>query len=497
MNRVLSVIFSVILLVGMVMQLNSCAVIVPPGGGPRDSLPPVLVSAFPEDSTVNFHSKNILLTFDEYIQVQDIFNNLIVSPVAKSIPNIKGKLREVSIELKDTLEPNTTYSLDFGKAIQDVNENNPVSNFRYVFSTGDHLDTDSITGRVMMAEDGAIDSTLFVVLYRDLSDTAVLKNSPRYYTRLDSLGRFAFHFLPKEDYHLFAVENTYMKNYSDSTAVFAFLDSIVSTKKDSTNNGLKLYAFRAFPKVEQGSRPAVLSPKQIEKRKEQAAKKPLIVSLNLEEGKQSLLRPMTLQFSKPLQEFNPQLIQLTDTNYIPFKDYTITPDPADTTNSRFLLNRDWDTSQGKEFALILPKEAATDSFKVQLTKTDTVHFSVKTEQDYAALKLTFPDVDTTQHPVLLILSDKKIVDSVAIGNNREVSIGRFEPGEYRLRILYDTNGDLQWTPGNYKLRRQPELGESINRGFKFIEDTENQWEIYLKKGPNEPDPDNPYQLQHY
>ena len=480
------------------MQLNSCAVIVPPGGGPRDTIAPVLVTASPGDSTLHFKARKITLTFNEYVQIQDIFNNLIISPVAKNIPNVKAKLTEVTIDLKDTLDPNTTYSFNFGKAIQDVNENNPVQNFTYVFSTGDHLDTDSITGKVVMAEDGAIDSTLIVALYRDLSDTAVLKNSPRYYTRLDSLGRFAFHFLPKEDYHIFVVENTYMKNYNDSTAVFAFLDSTISTKRDSVNNGIQLFAFRAYPKEEEGAKkPAQLSEKQIEKRKEQEAKKPLSVALNLQEGKQSLLRPLTLTFSKPLEAFKPEMIKITDTSFRPVTDFSIRADSTDTTNSRFIIQRNWDADQGKDFVFIMPVETATDSFKVQLAKADTTKFSVKTEHDYATLDLNFPDVDTSQHPVLLILSDKKIVDSVVIASNRKVRIERFEPGEYSLRVLYDTNGDLRWTPGNYALHLQPELGIAIKRTFKFIADTENQWDIYLKKDPNQPDPNNPYQLQHY
>ena len=498
MNKLVSVVLFLLILSGILMQLNSCAVIVPPGGGPRDTIAPVLVSASPKDSTLNFKAKKITLTFNEYVQIQDIFNNLIVSPVAKNVPNVKAKLTEVTIEIKDTLDPNTTYSYNFGNAVQDVNENNPVRNFTYVFSTGDHLDTDSITGKVVMAEDGAIDSTLIVALYRDLSDTAVLKNSPRYYTRLDSLGRFAFHFLPKEDYHLFVVENTYMKNYNDSTAVFAFLDSTVSTKRDSVNNGIQLYAFRAYAKDQEGAKkPAQLSEKQIEKRKEQDAKKPLTAALNLEDGKQSLLKPMTLTFSKPLEDFKPAMIHLTDTSFTPINDFTIQADSTDTTNSRFIIQRNWDSDQGKDFVFIMPVEAATDSFKVQPAKADTVKFSVKTEQDYATLDLNFPDVDTTQHPVLLILSDKKIVDSAVIPDNRKVRIERFEPGEYNLRILYDSNGDMRWTAGNYQLHQQPELGIAIKRKFKFIADTENQWDIYIKKDPNQPDPNNPYQLQHY
>lgn len=499
MNKIVSLVLSFFILSGIVLQLHSCAVIVAPDGGPKDTIAPNIVSALPNDSALNFNAQKIILTFDEYIQVQDIFNNLIISPTLPSVPNVKGKLTEVTIEIKDTLDPNTTYALDFGNAIQDVNENNPVRNFRYVFSTGDHLDTDSITGKVVMAEDGAIDSTLLVALYTDLSDTAVLKNGPRYYTRLDSLGRFAFRFLPKTDFHLFAVENSFQKNYSDSTAVFAFLDSIVSTKNDSSNNDITLYAFRAFPKEEEGGarRPAQLSAKQLEKRKEQDAKKPLNLSLSLEEGKQSLLKPLALTFSLPLQDFKPDMIRLTDTTFKEVEDFTISADPADTTNSRFILNRNWEDDQGEEFLLIIPSQAATDSFEVQLTKTDTIRFAVKTEHDYATLELNFPDVDTALHPVLLILSDKKIVDSVVVPGTKRVRIERFEPGDYNLRILYDTDENMRWTPGNYIERRQPELGIAIKRSFKFLVDTENQWDIYIKEDPNRPDPNDPYQLHPY
>lgn len=493
MNRAFTV-FITLLLLGGLLQMNSCAVIVPPGGGPRDTLSPVLVSASPNDSTLNFKEKTVVLTFNEYVQVQDIFNNLIVSPVPKGLPNVNGKLRTVTIKIKDTLEPNTTYSYDFGNAIQDVNEANPVRRFTYVFSTGDHLDTDSITGKVVMAEDGAIDSTMLVALYRDLSDTAVIKNAPRYYTRLDSTGHFAFHFLPKENFHVFAVENSYLKNYGDSTSMFAFLDSIVSTKKDSVNNGLTLYAFRAFPKEEKARKPPVYSEKQLAKRKEEAAKKPLTLAVNLQEGKQGLLTPMLLQYSKPLKQFSPAMIAIMDTNHIALKDFKLVADSTDSTNSNFLVIKDWSQEQGKIFEMIIPKEAATDSFDVQLVKADTVKFQVKTEQEYATVQLNFPDVDTTQNPVVLILSSDKILDSIRLDAKGQARIERFEPGEYGLRILYDTNHDLQWTPGNYQLKRQPERGIAIKKKFKFIADTDNQWDIYLKPNPNDTDQDNPYKL---
>ena len=103
---------------------SGCASIVPPTGGPRDSLPPVIVRMDPRDSGRLFNQKKIVISFNEYVQVDEIQKNLIVSPTPKVNPIVTIKLRDVIVTIKDTLEPNTTYSLDFGKAIKDLNEGN-------------------------------------------------------------------------------------------------------------------------------------------------------------------------------------------------------------------------------------------------------------------------------------------------------------------------------------------------------------------------------------
>jgi len=108
------------------MGLFSCANIIPPGGGPRDSLAPRLVQSFPKDSAVNVTSQTMVLSFDEYITLQNINENLIVSPNPKNTPLVDGRLHNVHIKLRDTLEKNTTYSFDFGRAIKDVNEGNEI-----------------------------------------------------------------------------------------------------------------------------------------------------------------------------------------------------------------------------------------------------------------------------------------------------------------------------------------------------------------------------------
>src|SRR5215831_2470481 len=175
MNRIVSLLllfFSILLC----RFQTGCANIIPPTGGPRDSLPPVLVGASPKDSTTNFHSKTVALTFDEYVQLDDNINEeFIMSPTPDNAPFPEGKLRTVTVKLRDSLKPNTTYLLDFGNAIKDVNEGNRLKNFVYVFSTGDAIDNGTISGNVSVAETGEADSTLIVLLHENLNDTAVKK----------------------------------------------------------------------------------------------------------------------------------------------------------------------------------------------------------------------------------------------------------------------------------------------------------------------------------
>ncbi|MEO6187641.1 MAG: Ig-like domain-containing protein, partial [Ginsengibacter sp.] len=167
---------------------SGCAQILAPTGGPRDSLPPVLLNATPANRTTKFTENRVSLSFDEYIQIQDLQKNLIVSPTPKLNPDINYKLKVVTIKIRDTLEPNTTYTIDMGNAIQDINENNPYRNYKYVFSTGSYIDSMKVSGNIRLAEKGKIDSTLIALLYNDLDDSAVLKRKPRYIARLDSSG---------------------------------------------------------------------------------------------------------------------------------------------------------------------------------------------------------------------------------------------------------------------------------------------------------------------
>src|SRR5215212_6799365 len=200
MKRLISILFILFVTIICISSGIGCANIIPPEGGPKDTLPPVLVSATPHDSTRNFNSHRIVLQFDEYIDLQDVQNNLLFTPTFETNPIIEAKLRTITVRLKDSLDKNTTYTFDFGNAIQDINESNVLRNFVYRFSTGPYIDSLTLRGHVVLAETGKVDTTLTVILHNTLDDSAVVKNRPRYVARVNSNGNFTFHNLPADTF---------------------------------------------------------------------------------------------------------------------------------------------------------------------------------------------------------------------------------------------------------------------------------------------------------
>ncbi|MES1226201.1 MAG: Ig-like domain-containing protein, partial [Bacteroidota bacterium] len=179
-----------IFLVQSIVVLPGCANIIPPMGGLRDSLPPRVISIKPADSTKNFTENRIVFSFDEYVEIQDVQKNLIVSPVPKVTPNVERKLSTVIVKLRDTLQPNTTYTLDFGNSIKDLNEGNILKNFAYVFTTGTYFDSLQLRGKVILAKDASVDTTLTVMLHANTWDSAIVKEKHRYVTKVDKNGNF-------------------------------------------------------------------------------------------------------------------------------------------------------------------------------------------------------------------------------------------------------------------------------------------------------------------
>lgn len=469
-----------------IFSLNSCAVMVAPSGGPRDTIPPHLVSSSPQDSSLNFHSKMIQLVFDEYVNLKDVQNNLIVSPYPKNQPVVSSKLKIVTIRLRDSLLPATTYSLNFGNSIQDVNEGNPAKNFTYLFSTGNRLDSYSFFGSVFLAETGGTDSTLIVVLHRNLADSAIYKLPPLYYTRINRKGLFEFRNLPAGHYSAYVLPNDYSKRYDDSTKLFAFLDKPIILDSTQESENVVFYAYQQFknPNKKQagakpGNGPGGMTPPSgranaSSKKKGGEEDKRLRVTTNLDNGKQDLInQELKFTFSRKLKSVDTSKIVLTDTFYHRIDGMQIKEDSSCMSLSVFYK---W--PENTSFRLLFAKTSVTDTTNTNLPKNDTLYFSTKKASDYGSLQFRFNGVDTAQHQVLLVYQTDKLCDSIPIKSNRWYR-ELYQPGEYSFRLLYDRNGNGTWDPGDFKQHLQPEIVKDLNRKVTLRADWSNEYEIAL------------------
>ena len=441
MRRLLFLLLAFFFITNFQVFISGCGQIMAPTGGPRDSIPPKLVTASPKPGTINFTGNRIVLYFDEFVQVDQLQQNLLVSPSPKNIPNIDAKLRTVSIKLRDTLEKNTTYTINFGDAIRDLNEANILKNFSYVFSTGPVIDSMEFSGNVLVAETGKTDSTLIVLLYKNLSDSAVQKLKPNYIARLTGSGNFTFHNLAPGVYKVYSLKDQDGSHiYNDKRKLFAFADTTILVNDNTGKVTLYAYSEQKDKIVD----------------KVGASEKKLKYTSRIQTERQDLLSDMIITFNKPLKNFDNERIKLTDTLYTADADSKII---IDSTARRVIIQKAW--KENEDYRLIISKELS-DTSGNKLTKSDTIRFKTRKEDDYGSLKLNFPALTNFKNPVLQFLSSNEIVLSSPLTSSQWFQ-KLILPGEYELRILNDENKNGTWDPGNFAKKKQPEKAVSISK----------------------------------
>lgn len=460
-THILFSLFIVSLLYILATGNAGCAQIGAPTGGPRDSIPPKLVSSSPKLNGVNVTGNKITLTFDEYINLVEPQTNVLVSPFPKKNPSVDYKLKTVTVKLKDTLLPNTTYSINFGKAIVDNNENNPFKDFTFVFSTGPAIDTLQLTGKVLIAENAKADSTLIAVLYRNTDDSAVQKRKPDYIAKLSGDGSFKFVNLPAGKYNVYALKDgDGGKTYNSKKEMFAFMDEavVVSEKTEP----VVLYA-SAIEK-ESLNRPTV---------KTNVKNKKLIYSLGTGGLTQDLINPFELNFNSPLKDFEPGKLILKDTDYKPVPSALWA---IDSSRTKITLITKW--QEGMQYRLVMDTTAFSDSADNHLAKADTIKISAKTLEEYGNVVLRFSNLDLVKKPVLQLVQGDDVKKSYPL-TSLEWSNKYVEPGEYQIRILYDANKNGKWDPGDYSKKLQPEKVISLEQKLGIRANWDNERDIKL------------------
>lgn len=227
-----------ILILGM---LYSCANIGSPNGGPYDEKPPKFISSTPVPNQTNYKGKKIEILFDELIQIDKPSENVIITPPQMELPVIRSAGKKVVVELKDSLKPNTTYTIDFTNSISDNNEKNVFENFSFAFSTGEVIDTLAISGVLLNAENLEPMPGITVGLHRNLEDSAFVKLPFDRTSRTNDKGQFTIRNISPGTYRLYALNDVNRDYKFDQPGEdIAFLDSVViptfemTTRQDTT-----------------------------------------------------------------------------------------------------------------------------------------------------------------------------------------------------------------------------------------------------------------------
>ena len=505
-----------IFLLFMATALMQCARRGRPTGGPKDIAPPILLKTEPENMTTNFKASKIRLYFDELVKLEDVQEQLIVSPPLKYMPDIMpqgGANKFIEIRIKDTLQANTTYTLNFGQSIVDNNEGNPNSFLTYVFSTGSYIDSLEVKGAVKDAFNQKADDFISVFLYEidtAYTDSTIFKRPPNYITNtLDSAVIFNLRNLKAGNYAMFALKDASKNNMFDqNTDKIAFLQDTISIPTDSTflltlfkeipNYKLSVPSFVASNKIIFGyygdGKDIEISPLSIlpdtvkttitkERDKDTlnywftpfemdsliftVKNKALEVidtftvkkrkvgadSLQLKANQSGTLGfndPFNIASNTPLADLDSTKISLINKDSLDV-DFTATLDS--------IANK-VDFEFGKEpnenYQLELLPGAITDFFGAQ-NDTLNIRLGTKSHADFGNLSINIV-ADMEDFPLLVQLTDEKgeMQQEIYAIESQAFEFNSIKPSKYRVRVIFDANGNRQWDTGNYLKRIQPE-----------------------------------------
>ncbi|NND25227.1 MAG: Ig-like domain-containing protein [Flavobacteriaceae bacterium] len=495
------------------MLIINCANRGSPQGGVKDTEPPVITKSIPENYSTNFNSKEIKIYFDEYIKIKNLQRNLIISPPMDPQPEITPlgtASKYITIKINDTLATNTTYAFNFGESIIDNNEDNPYPFYRYVFSTGNYIDSLQVSGSISDALDRTVEEFVSVMLYdvdSTFTDSIVYKEKPKYITStLDSTSNFTLDNLKAGKYLLVAIkdQNSDYK-FQQKTDKIGFVNEYISLPTD-TSYTIELFKenvdFKATrPRLLAGQKIAfgyegdheamkikLLSnrPQDYMERITKDQKrdtlfywfKPEIASDSLsfevshvnysdtlnvkikDQTKDSLVvtalqsrfipfdGPFELEGSVPFESVNEQLISIMDKDSILIKFNT----SLDTLNNR--LGIDFNKIENNNYKVRLLPGAVTDFFE---DTNDTLNFNLKTRSfsDYGNLRLTLKNA---KYPVIIQLIDEKndLVAEKYATQEAVLDFNNILPNRYYLRVIFDDNGNRKYDPGIYLKKTQSE-----------------------------------------
>jgi hypothetical protein len=212
----------------LMLFLFGCAQQVAPTGGPKDETPPEILAEVPANLSTEFNASEIVILFDEYIQLKATSEQVVISPPMLKLPSYQLKQKSLVLKFEQELSPNTTYTINFGEAIRDNNEGNILANYTYVFSTGAYLDSMQVKGKLIDAITGEPEKNALVMLYKNDIDSLPLDSLPDYFTRSSEDGSFLIKHVGNQPYKIFALKDENANYRFDvPEEKIGFLDSLV------------------------------------------------------------------------------------------------------------------------------------------------------------------------------------------------------------------------------------------------------------------------------
>lgn len=503
------------LITAIAINLINCAKKGSPTGGEKDITPPSVVKSNPEPLTINFKTEKIRISFDEYIKLNDLQKQLIVSPPLKYLPEIKPQgtaAKYMEIEIKDTLQENTTYVLNFGQSIVDNNEGNPYSFYKYIFSTGDYIDSLTLNGHVVDAVEKKPDEFISIMLYEidsTYKDSIIYQKTPTYITNtLDSATTFQLTNLKAGKYMLIGmkdVSNNYL--FNQKTDKIAFISDFVEIPTDST------YQLTLFKEVNnfRAAQPSLIAKNRIifgyegnykdmeiellsdtpEDYKYHITKNRETDSLNYWftpfetdsliftvgtlktidtftvrmkelyndtlELKQDRGKPFgigemfKINASTPIVKINTDSITIINKDSIPQEFISI----LDTINNQLSLK--WETTAKERYKISI-KESAFEDFFGHVNDT-LIEYGATTKglADLGSIRVKLNNVES--YPIIVQLTNNQGEVLHEVYSEKATPFYDFiniNPSNYLLRVIFDANKNGEWDTGSYLQKTQPE-----------------------------------------
>jgi uncharacterized protein (DUF2141 family) len=525
-----------ILFIWLKVLLFSCATPTTPTGGPRDENPPLIDTALSTPNfQTNFLKQDIFLTFNEWVLLEDVFNQVIISPPLQFKPEIFVKKKSVVIawDERENLQEQVTYTFNFGESVKDLTEKNPAEKLRFVFSTGAFIDSLQLSGKVVDATDGKPLEKIRVMLYASKVDSVVRTQKPLYLSITDKEGRFSMANIRSDTFSLFALEDVNF-NYKFDLANerIGFPDSLLFLTQ-SRSDSLILQVFQEQPPIRlnatdvktYGMVKALFnqSPEKILFSTDTTAPRlyrehikdtlklwyqptsttkswqlrlqsgtdtydtitisptapiPNIGRLNLENMPESGVSRPAIKPGDPIPlSFSRPIFSFDASKIIQIPDSIPLSDTLyfvqDSIYPRTLrLHGRW--QEGNTYKFTIPPGAIQDIYG---SSTDSLRFiaSVGKTEDYGNLSVTFSGIDSNMHYAFQIIDESRRIfyENQMSGNRPEpISVKLLSPGKYSLKVIRDENKNGIWDTGNLLYHRQPEQIAIVS-----IEEIKANWDV--------------------